>query len=66
MVRLTGLWRGTTKDGGTYLSGSISPSSRLLIFANEEKGDGSKAPDYIVYIVPAEKKKRVKAEGAGL
>lgn len=54
LVRLTGLWKGQNKTGETFLSGSISASSRLLILPNKRKQKPSD-PDYIAYIAPQEK-----------
>lgn len=56
LIRLTGLWRGESKAGQTYLSGSLSPSSRLLILPNAHKRQASD-PDYVAYLAPQEKKK---------
>ncbi len=55
LIRLTGLWRGESKAGQTYLSGSLSPSSRLLILPNSHKRQASD-PDYVAYLAPQEKK----------
>lgn len=54
LVRLTGLWKGQNKTGETFLSGSISASSRLLVLPNKRKQKPSD-PDYIAYIAPQEK-----------
>lgn len=54
LVRLTGLWKGETKNGQTYLSGSLG-SARLVIFPNDRK-DGEKSPDFIVYMSPQKAK----------
>lgn len=56
-VRLTGLWKEEGKDGSSYLAGSLSPTSRLLIFRQTDK-KSEKAPDYVAYLVPAEKKEQ--------
>ena len=50
-VKLTGLWRGQLKDGGQYLSGRLSPTSKLLIYPNTYKKT-DKDPDYIAYMAP--------------
>ena len=63
LVRLTGLWKEETEAGDEYLAGSISPSSKLLIFANSQKQKPSD-PDYVVYIAaPQEKKDRERQDG---
>lgn len=54
-VKLTGLWRGETKDGEPYLSGQLSGSSKLFIYKNRhKKNDGD--PDFVAYLVPAKKR----------
>ncbi len=55
MTKLTGVWRNQDKNGNTYLSGSLSPITNLLIMPNTFKKSGDKAPDYFVYIAPKEK-----------
>lgn len=60
LVRLTGLWKEETESGDEYLVGSISPSSRLLIFVNRDKVKDSD-PDYVAYIAaPQEKQQQVR------
>ena len=55
-VRLGGLWKNKSRDGGTtYLAGSFG-AARLLIFPNDRK-QGERDPDYVVYVVPAGKRK---------
>ena len=53
-TRLSGLWKNKGKDGKTYLSGSLG-SARLLVMPNDYK-KAERDPDYIAYVVPAEKK----------
>lgn len=53
-TRLSGLWKQKDKQGRTYLSGSLG-SARLLVMPNDYKKT-EKEPDYVVYVVPAEKK----------
>ncbi len=55
LIRLTGLWKGQTKAGDTMLSGSFSPSSKLIILPNNRKEKESD-PDYIAFLAPADKK----------
>lgn len=64
LIRLTGLWKGQTKAGGTMLSGSFSPSSKLIILPNNKKEKESD-PDYIAFLAPAEKKEDKPARPAG-
>lgn len=56
LVRLTGLWKETTQAGDEYLSGGISPSSRLLVFVNLKRKASD--PDYVAYIGPAGERAR--------
>lgn len=55
LIRLTGLWKTHTKAGDTMLTGSFSPSSKLIILPNTKKQKDSD-PDYIAFMAPAEKK----------
>jgi hypothetical protein len=55
LIRLTGLWKSESKAGGTYLTGSISASSKLLILQNTKKEKDSD-PDFIAFMAPQEKK----------
>lgn len=55
LIRLTGLWKSETKSGDTMLSGSFSPSSKLVILPNTRKQKDSD-PDYIAFMAPTEKK----------
>jgi hypothetical protein len=53
-TKLAALWRETDKNGGTYLTGPINATSRILIFPTtaESKAKNPKAPDFNAYIVP--------------
>ena len=55
MIQLCGLWRGTTKDGRSYLGGNLGFGARLLIFKNDRKTE-DKQPDYNVLIVENERR----------
>lgn len=48
-VRLTGLWKGTTKDGEDFLSGTVAKGLRVLAYKNKKKSDN--APDWVLYMV---------------
>jgi len=61
MIKLTGLWKGKTKKGEPMLSGSISPTSGLLILPNTYK-KADKEPDFIAFITEKEKKAEEKPE----
>ena len=55
MVKLTGLWKQKDKQGNTYLSGSLSPVSKIVIMPNTFK-EGDKNPDYFLYVSQQDKK----------
>lgn len=57
LIRLTGLWKNQTKAGDTMLSGSISPTSKLVILPNSRKQKDSE-PDYIAFMAPYEKQEK--------
>jgi hypothetical protein len=54
LIKITGLWENDSKNG-TYLSGMLG-SAKVVIFRNKYKKDGSKQPDWELYISPAPKK----------
>ncbi len=54
MVRLTGLWKNTSKTGEQYLAGGLTHTSRLLIFKNHKTTEN--APDYVAFVAPKERK----------
>ena len=49
MVSLGGLWKNKSKEGKAFLSGNIG-KARLMVFPNSFKKDGSREPDYVVYV----------------
>jgi hypothetical protein len=55
MVKLTGLWKQKDKQGNVYLSGSLSPVSKIVVMANTFK-EGDKNPDYFLYVSQQDKK----------
>jgi hypothetical protein len=57
LIRLTGLWKSQTKAGGSMLSGSLSPTSKLIILPNSRKQKDSE-PDYIAFMAPHEKQEQ--------
>ena len=59
MVKLTGLWK-NTKDGKTYLSGSLG-TARVLVFPNDHKKT-EKDPDFNLVLAPKEEKTAPAAE----
>jgi hypothetical protein len=56
LIKLSGLWL-SEGDKGKYFSG-YNGSTQYLVFKNGYKKDGSKEPDYILYVTekPYEKK----------
>ena len=48
-IKLTGLWKEKSKDGKDYLSGTMMPGAKLLIFPNGFKKRPND-PDYIAYL----------------
>ena len=50
-VKLTGLWRNTTAKGDMYLSGNVG-LSKMLVFKNGYKEEGTNDPDYYVFLAP--------------
>lgn len=65
MVRLSGLWKNTGKDGKTFLSGTLNPGAKLLVMPNTYKKKETD-PDYFAYFAPAEKaEKKPEAAAAG-
>jgi len=49
MIQIGALWRGITKNGDEYFSGTLGNKARLVIFLNGYKKT-DKHPDYLVYI----------------
>jgi hypothetical protein len=54
-LKLTGLWKNTSKDGQIFYSGSLSPTVRVLVFKNNFKKE-DRDPDLVLYLAPADKK----------
>ena len=42
------LWQKVSKQGKTYLSGTIN-GQRVVVFKNERKQDGERTPDWRIY-----------------
>lgn len=62
MIQVCGLWKGTDKNGKTFLSGSLG-NVRVMIFLNTFKSD-EKHPDYRMYVSEREHdEKRQAVEG---
>ena len=56
LVKLTGLWEDTDRNGHQYLSGKINAISKVLVMPNTFKKSNSE-PDYFLYLAPVEKKR---------
>jgi hypothetical protein len=41
LVRLCGLWRGTTRTGQPYFSGTLNDACKVLVFANDRREGGT-------------------------
>jgi len=50
LIRVMGLWEGVNKRGQKYLSGNLNAGTRVMIFRNGFKTEGSREPDYILYV----------------
>jgi hypothetical protein len=50
MIKISSLWRKTSKNDRTYWQGKLG-NGRLLLFKNDRK-ESEKHPDLILYIVP--------------
>lgn len=55
-IRLTGLWKNTSKDGKPFLSGSLG-GVKVLVFPNEHK-KGEKDPDFNLVLAPREEREK--------
>lgn len=60
MIKITGLWSNTDKNGNTYLSGKLGDAN-IKIFANNYKQE-DKHPDMIMYLDESKKKTEQKQE----
>lgn len=56
MIKLTGLWKATDKNGNTYLSGALNGITQLAVMPNTYKRS-EKDPDYFVYVRETKRKK---------
>lgn len=56
MIRLTGLWKNTDKNGKTYFSGRLSPGAQVMIMENSFK-EKPTDPDMNLFIVEPKKEK---------
>jgi len=49
-TQLAGLWKNESKGGVKYLSGNLG-GGKLIVYPNTKKAQGSKEPDFRLYIV---------------
>ena len=61
LIELTGLWVNTAKSGMKYFSGKIN-NLNVLIFKNQKKEEGSKQPDYRMFLSKPKKKEQPASE----
>lgn len=50
LVRVMGLWENTDRKGNKYFSGNLTNSVRVMIFKNSYKTEGSRDPEFILYV----------------
>jgi hypothetical protein len=55
MIRITGLWKKTTKDGKTYLQGSLGVA-KLVVLPNKFK-QKDEDPDYNLLVSEKQEKR---------
>ena len=56
LIQICGLWKGTTKSGESYMSGTLPSGAKFLVFKNKFKDAADNKPDYILSMGKAEKK----------
>jgi hypothetical protein len=59
MIKLTGVWANKDKNNETYFSGNLG-NARLVMLKNSFKKEGSKEPDYNLYLDESTRKTLVK------
>jgi uncharacterized protein (DUF736 family) len=57
MVKITGLWKQQDKNGQTYLAGTLSQVSKVMVMPNSYKKTESD-PDYFFYLGAKEYEKK--------
>lgn len=57
LVLISGLWSGQTKAGVQKLTGTLTPTSQIIILPNKNK-QRENQPDYLMYMAPYEKKQQ--------
>ena len=56
LLKMMGLWVSQDKNGNDYFSAPYTHGTKILIYKNTYKKEGSNEPDYNVYISPNKKK----------
>lgn len=56
LLRVTGLWASTSKNGRRMLSGQVSPGLKLLILENPQATGNQ--PPFEAFLAPAEKREQ--------
>jgi hypothetical protein len=65
MFEATGLWINTTKDGESYMSGSMG-NLKINVFRNKYKKEGDRQPDYRLCVSEREKKQEAQQPQASV
>ena len=55
MIKISGLWLNTDKNGQTYMSGYLG-DAKIIIYKNKFKSGENRQPDYNLYISEKNKK----------
>lgn len=62
MIKLTGLWLNTAKDGSSYMAGTLG-GARVMVFKNGFKQEGDSSPDYVMYLAPKQDRQQEVPQG---
>lgn len=54
-ITLSGLWTSKDKNGNPMMSGNLNAVTKIYLFKNTYKKEGSKEPDYLLKLAPIEK-----------
>ena len=63
LLKMMGLWVSQDKNGNDYFSAPYTHGTKILIYKNTYKKEGSNEPDYNVYIAPKAEKTGAKESG---
>lgn len=61
MIKISGLWLNTDKNGTTYMSGYLG-DAKIIIYKNKYKTSENKQPDYNFYIAEKQREKEEKQD----